>query len=840
MWWEKDSKKSFIDFFAEAAQEYQKGPLVSYFLAGEFDASALDQKVLQQLHEKSNMQLQASIKIIDDRLDPRKTRGYEITFRSQDQSIEIESPTPKEDPMLARLIENPGKLQFYGVHYDGDKELVNRINEHLKKEKGEQGRYVIVQRNSGRDSFFCKVKDADTVKKGSEEVLGQDELLLLGEKSKIYQGQGDDNYYYEVFIAHPNKQYNKPSGFKVEKASSERAKDGKRGYQISVTLDKESTKPFGELTKSLLDMGRTEVRLAIVLDDRVIMAPSVKEKLPSSFVITGGRDGFEQSKANETVIQLRSGALPGKLYVTESNAIGAILGKKQQQKGFFAIFLGFLLILLFMMLYYSSAGIVANVVLIFNLLFILGALAQFGTALTLAGIAGVALTIGMAVDISVVISEKVRQNLTQGMTQRQAIEDAFTTSYKAIIDSNVTTLLAGIILYWFGIGAVKGFAFTLIIGIISSLLTGLVLFRLIFDGIHALHCTSYISFSFNYSKNLFTNLKIAFMKNRKAAYLFSIVFISVGVLINFYQGIEYSTEFSGGKEYVYRFGGNVTKEELEEVITDYFDDVIEREEDKQIKKGTTIVRQYGKGMSFKVTTNFALEQTNIDVAKEIQDAITTRLGKRFLSAANDDVQRLGEDAFTIDSSVEIGSVVASAVQKGSFWAVLLSLLVMLLYIFFSCRNMPLALGAIIALMHDGLMLFACLGYAKLLFGIHYPIGLTFIVSLLTIFGYSINDTMMIIAVLVRMMKRENATDIGKMADVAIQTTLSRTMMTTFTTFLPVSILYFFGGLAVEELAFSLLCGIIWGTYSSVCIAVPISYDIQRFVVRGSDVQVIEV
>ena len=811
--WGGDQKKSFIDYFVDAVEAKKQGSLSSYLIKSE-EIKGDNATIRAALHNKVKKLTKDAVEKIKKRVDPNSNKGYEVYIRTHGGLV-IKHPIQAKNNALNRLVESQGLLQFVEV---ADKETSDKFIENLKEQLKKDGTATEDYIHLIRGTYCCEVKNAKKIKEAIKEISNkQIRCYLHSKKTQMYQN--DSTEYREVIVVHCDQKYNTKEGFSVSKAN--RNVDPKGGFQISITLESESAKLFGELTQTIITKHNGEGRMAIILDDKAIMAPRVESKLEDSFSITGN---FNLEDANTTILQLRTGALP-KFRIVERNYTGPTLGEESRSQGISAILLGLLLILLFMALYYALAGMVANCVLLFNLLFIAGTLAQFHSALTLAGIAGVVLTIGMAIDINVIFFEAIRNALGVGLPIKKAIQTAYDKSYRSIIDSNVTTLLAGIILYSLGVGPIKGFAFTLIIGIVCSLLTGLLLSKLMLDLLASYNIIKPSSFSFSFTSNLFTNFNIDFLGKRKLAYLLSVIFIVSGFAINYHQGISYSTEFTGGQEYVLRFGKPIKKEVLEAAITKKFNQIIKEKKELNLKPGTTKVYQYGKKTNMKIVTNFGIDTAKLTVIDLIKESIEEEELYSFVSSTDKKTTDLSEEEFTVDSTVEIGSVVASSVKKSSILGILLALLAMLLYIFFTFNNFSLALGALIALIHDGCILFASIGFMKMCFHTNYPIGLTFITSLLTVIGYSINDTVVIAGFVIKEMKAKHTNNIGQVANRAINLTLSRTIITSLTTFIPVFILHLLGGPALQELSFSLLCGIICGTHSSIFIAIPLANDI---------------
>jgi SecD/SecF fusion protein len=551
--------------------------------------------------------------------------------------------------------------------------------------------------------------------------------------------------------------------------------------------------------------------IAIALDDKVYSAPVVKTEIADrNSQITGS---FSLEEAQDLANILRAGSLPAPVKITEEAIIGPTLSKVAQVQGIASMVAGLVLIVVFMLLYYAKGGMVANLALLFNILFIMGVLAQLNASLTLAGIAGIVLTMGMSIDANVLIFERIREELRKGAPMKQAIKQGYQKAHSSIIDANLTTFLVGLILYMLGQGPVRGFATTLMIGIVTSFFTAVFLTRVIFSRWIRLRHEETLTFSFSYNRDLLTAVQFPFLKKRRLFYGFSISFIAVGLGLMIYQkGLNVGVDFTGGRSYVLTFSQPIETSHLKAKLVSALGDQ------------SAEVKSYGASHVVKITTNYRIDDQQEAAEEEIRDdlirsiASATRLPYVEQFRENDTVS-----GFTIASATKVGPSIASDIQASAKKAVVLSLVGIFLYILLRFRRWQFGLAAVIALLHDTLTVFAAFAIARL-FGFSYEIDQVFVAALLTVIGYSINDTVVIFDRIREMRYAHPADDFADIVNQSINQTLSRTLITSFTTLLAIFILLVWGGESLRGFSFALLVGVAFGTYSSICIAGPLMID----------------
>ena len=587
--------------------------------------------------------------------------------------------------------------------------------------------------------------------------------------------------------------------------------NGKAG--VRMVMNSEGAKKWKKITAIASKDPNNKQSIAVVLDDRVYSAPTVQEEIPNGISsITGN---FTTDEANDLILILKNGKLPAKTLIIEEDIIGPSLGKASINSGTTSLIFGLIIVLVFMIFYYSKAGAVSDLALIINILFILGILAAFNATLTLPGIAGLVLTIGMSVDANVIIFERIREELLKGEGLKAAIRNGFDKSYSAIIDANITTLLTGFILLYFGTGPIKGFATVLIVGIFCAFLTAVLITRLILEIL--LTRDDPISFYNNVTVNMFNNTKVKFVGKRYLAYGISAIIISLGVASMMSKGFELGVDFNGGRSYIVRFDQEVQTENISKALKAQFENQV------------PIVKSFGDNDQVKITTSYMVEDNSI----ETDELIKSKLFEGLKPLYNKDISK--EDFFNDDEkkslglfqSEMVGPTIADDFQRSASRATIIGLLVIFLYILFRFKSWQYGLGAVFAVIHDVFIVLSLFSIFKGILPFSLEIDQAFIAALLTIIGYSINDTVVIFDRIREFIAERKTSDFKTVINSAINNTLSRTLMTSLTTFIVVIILFIFGGEVIRGFAFALLIGIISGTYSSIFIATPTVVDLTK-------------
>ena len=580
---------------------------------------------------------------------------------------------------------------------------------------------------------------------------------------------------------------------------------------VSMQMNTKGAKIWRKLTRENIDK-----QVAIVLDNRVYSAPVVQGEIPNgNSQITGN---FSLEEAKDLANILKSGALPVPVRIVEDVVVGPTLGKIAQRQGLISILSGLCMVVLFMMAYYARGGAVADIALAFNVFFILGILTQLNTALTLPGIAGIVLTIGMSVDANVLIFERIREEMRQGVGLRKAIDMGYAKAYSSIIDGNATTFLTALVLYIFGQGPLKGFAITLMIGILCSFFSAIFITRLIITWVvQRKEATSGINFETAWSKRWFGKFNFAFIQARKKAYLLSSLVIVLGIGSFFLKGgLNMGVDFLGGRSYVVEFSKSYNPSDIQIGLLPYLDE-------KSVE-----VKTYGRENVLKITTNYLVGEVSEEGDKQVRGHLVEGLREITGLVYKEGSKGASEGEFSIVSSVKVGPTIAQDIKDASLTSLILSLMVVFLYILLRFRRWQFGLGAIVALFHDVFFVLSIVSMLHL-FGIGLEINQVFIAAMLTLIGYSINDTVIIfdrVRENLRLRPREENTSLF---NDALNKTLSRTLITSATTLFVVIVLLLFGGVVLSNFSFTLLVGILIGTYSSVFIAVPVTIDSQRWV-----------
>jgi SecD/SecF fusion protein len=581
--------------------------------------------------------------------------------------------------------------------------------------------------------------------------------------------------------------------------TSARTSSGASGseVQVNMSMNAEGAKTWARMTRE--NIGRC---IAVVLDGYVRSYPRVQGE------ITGGNTeitgDFTIEEADDLSNILKSGKLPAPAKIQSDTIIGPTLGKEAINAGMVSFIISFFIVLFYMIFYYSrSAGTIADIGLVANIFLLMGVSASLGAVLTLPGIAGIVLTMGMSVDANVLIYERIREEMRAGKGVKLAIADGYRGSMSAILDSNITTLLTGIVLYIFGTGPIRGFATTLVIGIFTSLFSAIFVTRLVYEWL--LKRTTNLSFSIKITANILKNTHVDFIGKRKIFYGISIFVTVVGIASLFIRGLNPGIDFTGGRTYVVRFDQPVKTAEVASNLEKVFGEA-------------PLVVTFGNVNQVRITTKYKINETGVD------DEIETALYNGLKGMINPNVTR---DQFLSKyriSSETVGPTIASDIKTKAIWAVALSLVIMFLYIYMRFRNWQYGLGAMVALAHDTMIV---IGIYSLLWGIlpfTMEIDQSFIAAILTVIGYSVNDTVVVFDRLREFLPLHRKRPVNEVINLAMNDTLSRTLNTGVTSILVLIVMFFFGGATIRGFLFAMIVGIVVGTYSSIFVASSIVYD----------------
>ena len=582
------------------------------------------------------------------------------------------------------------------------------------------------------------------------------------------------------------------------------AQSGGHPY-ISMTMTGEAATKWAKLTRENSPQGDKKGRsIAVVMDNMVYSAPTVNGEIKGGkSQITGN---FTVEEANTLAAVLSAGKLPAPARIVEESVVGPTLGQEAIDSGLMSTVIALLVILVFMYMYYNKAGMVANIALIANMFFIMGILASMNAVLTLPGIAGIVLTIGLAVDANILIFERIREELAHGKNSAHAIKEGFKHAMSSIIDSNVTLAILAIILMVFGSGPVQGFATTLLIGIGASLFSAILITRVIFEWMMAKKME--IPFDNNATRNAFKNVAFNFVGRRKIYYTISSIIIVLGVVMYFvHGGLKLGVDFKGGRTYQVRFEKEMNTEDVKGALRNVF------------KDASLEVKTVGSSNQMKVTTSYRVSDNSATVDTEVEKAL------------NDGLNTLNVKHELV-SQQKVGPTIATDILYGAYAAILFSCLVMFIYIVVRFKKWQYGLGAVVALFHDVLVV---LSFYTILDGIvpfSLEIGQDFIAAILTVMGYTMTETVVVFdRIRERLAEHVNAdatnAERNTLINYALNSTLSRTILTSLTVFFVLVVIFIFGGESIRGFIFALLIGRIIGTYSSLCISTPIVVDFDK-------------
>lgn len=573
---------------------------------------------------------------------------------------------------------------------------------------------------------------------------------------------------------------------------------------VSMSMNSEGAKTWARLTKD--NIGKS---IAIALDGYIYSFPTVQNEITGgSSSITGN---FSVEEAKDLANTLKSGKMPAPARIVQSDIVGPSLGQEAINQGLISFIIAFALVLVFMFFYYGKVpGLIADIALFVNIFFLFGILASFSAVLTLPGIAGIVLTMGMAVDGNVLIYERIREELRSGKTMKRSIEEGYGHAISAIVDANVTTLLTGIILSIFGTGPIKGFANTLIIGIITSFITAVFITRLMLETYANRKDAKELPFTTNLTKTWFTKVNFDFIGSRKIAYYISGALMIISIVSLSTRGLNTGIDFSGGRNYIVRFDESVKTQDVRELLANSFE-------------GTSVsVITIGSENQVRISTKYKINDNSENIDSEIEE--------RLYNGLKPMLKNVTKDQFVenyIQSSQKVGPTIADDIKTAAVWAIIFAILVIGLYILIRFRTIAYSMGAIASLVHDAVIV---LGAFSLLYSImpfSMEIDQAFIAAILTVVGYSVNDTVIIFDRIREYVGLYPKRDRKRVMNDAINNTLSRTFSTTFTTIIVLIAIFIFGGETIRGFVFAMLFGIMFGTYSSVFVASPITYEIHK-------------
>lgn len=853
---QKTSQETYLDLFFEAFENIPDAQLASpdifanKNLSDEINFEMSNDEVKPIIRRKIDESITSAFEVLRKRIDKFGVTQPNIQRLGTSGRILVELPGAKEIDRVKNLLQSTAQLEFWHVYPSNEfQNFFVQANEILRQMVEEQEAEEVTDSvDTSEDEIDALLESAsdsaevtqqknplfdlmvapgfqggpvlatfsvqDTSKVNDYLSLPQVRSLLTGEKryTKFVWGKTDEDSEVASLYALVGNRQNEPplSGSVITDATQTYDQLGR--VAVSMQMNGKGAKIWEDMTSFAFE---NQSQIAIVLDNIVYSAPGV-----STGPISGGRSeitgDFSITEGQDLANVLRAGKLPASADIIQSAVVGPSLGQEAIDSGTTSFILALVLVLIFMAFYYGKAGIYADIALAVNILFIFGILAGLGAVLTLPGIAGIVLTIGMAVDANVIIFERIREELRSGKSQGDAMREGFSGALPSIIDANITTALVGIILLVLGTGPIKGFATTLLIGLATSLFTAIFVTRLFTDS-YATNGKK-LEFTSGITRNWFANVHVRFMGMRKYFYIASIVITLLGIGSLFVQGLNQGVDFVGGRSYTVRFDEPVNALEVEKDLLEDF--------------GSVEAKIYGQENQLRITTKYRIDEEGTQVDEEIQQTLYQTL-QPYLP------QDLSYEEFGISSevnpdkigllqAVKVGPTIADDIKQASVWAILGSLVIVFLYILMRFRKWQYSAGAVVAVFHDAFFVIAVFSLTYPFMPFSMEIDQAFIAAILTVIGYSLNDTV-IIYDRVREYLREGHPTWGmeKTVDNALSSTLSRTINTAFTTLLVLIAIFIFGGESIRGFMFALIIGVLVGVYSSLFIASGLTYDTMR-------------
>ena len=542
-----------------------------------------------------------------------------------------------------------------------------------------------------------------------------------------------------------------------------------------------------------------------MLDNRVFSAPTVQQKIAGGHSQITGIGNLEE--AIDLANVLKSGKLEAKTDVIQEQIIGHLpLGKESIKAGLLSLILGVVLVFLFMVSYYSTSGIIANTAMFLNLFIQIGALVSFGASFTLPAMAGIVLTLAMAVDANVIINERVREEVARGKGLRLAVEEGYSHSYSAIIDGNLTTMAIGLVLYLFGLGPIRGFGLVLVLGLFISMYTAVLVSRVIFDW--AFNRGFNIQFGNKVTMNLLKGINFDFMGKRKITYALSSIVFIISLSSMIFYGFDLGVDFKGGHSYVIKFDKEVKTEDIAVALN-------------PVLNGMPQVKTYGSNDQVSITTAYLIDATGESVDSTVEAKIYAGLKPFYKDYPTFDAFRITN----VKSAIKIGASIADDIRHSAYFAIFFGVLFVFLYIFIRFKRWEYAAGAVVALIHDPVIVLGVFSLFRKIMPFSLELDQTIVAAVLTLIGYSVNDTVVVFDRIRESLKLHPTRSLIQKVHDSINQTLSRTIMTVVTVFLVALILFTFGGIPIRGFSFALICGLIIGTYSSIFVASPIMVDL---------------
>jgi SecD/SecF fusion protein len=858
---QKNSQSDYVTLFADNFRSIGNGkPLAPIFARNEslgLNFNSSDGEVVRVIRQRANETVSLTFDRLKERIDKLGVVQPNVSLDASRDLIVVELPGIDNPERARRFLQAAARLEFWNVYRINDAGMLqafSEANDRLAKSLGttqnlEILRIDTIQPAAGDSNAVVSYDtvyapslggplfDALTLNSSGsyglatmgiarknqrnrvDSLLSRPEIKALFPSDVLFrwskdpvkdpQNQEATNNYELFAIRKERGSDNAPlTGETVTEASAN--PDQNQNIAVSLKMNPQGARIWGQLTTKAAQDNNREI--AIILDGEVVSAPRVNQPITSGDSQITGSFSLEEAKDLANVLQV--GKLPAETRIIQESLVGPSLGQENINKSIRSLLLGFALVVVFMVIYYMGGGLVSVLGLFANLFFIFGSLASLGTVLTLPGIAGIVLTMGMAVDSNVIIFERIREELRAGKSLLSAITDGFKNSYSAIIDANVTTILVASILTYFGIGPIKGFGVVLIIGVLSSMFTAVLVGRLVIDW--WVRKGNSISFWGGMTQNAFSTISIDWMGKRKIGYMISGALTIFGIASFLVRGFDMGVDFTGGFSY------NVTFDKTQKVDAE----TLRRSLDASFVNASTVVKAVDTDNTFNVITSYLVDDEGDDAADRAMVKLHEGVQAAVKSNINFDQFRITDGIGThVTSSSKVASNIADDIKRSAFFAGIFGLLAVFLYLLIRFSRWQFSLGAVAALVHDVIMVLGLYSLLHGLVGFTLEVDQAFVAAVLTVIGYSVNDTVVVFDRIREYMGLYTKKSKSEVMNLAINHTLSRTLLTSTTTLITVLVLFLFGGASIKGFAFALIIGIIAGTYSSIFVASALVHDL---------------
>ena len=853
----KDSDETYIDLFFEAfdnikgdAKLASPDIFANKGLSDEINFQMTDDEVKPIIRRKIDESVVSAFEVLRERIDGFGVTQPNIQREGKSGRILVELPGARDIARAQDLLSSTAQLEFWETYEPGNQSLINffiQANDRLKTLVADTEEDAVVKEESEIDSLLSDVTQ-DSLDVATERNPLFEKLQLSGPGFAVGIAAIKDTAEIGSYLRMPEVRRLLPGDVQFTKFLWERpTKDSEVASLYALKSNRDNTPrisgdvvsdardQFDQFNRPAVGMDMNvkgaklwekltseanlnNTGIAIVLDNKVYTAPGVSQVggiSGGSSEITGT---FTVNETKDIANVLRAGKLPASAEIIDSFVVGPSLGQEAIDSGFMSFLIAMVFVLLWMVFYYGKAGIFDDIALSFNIVLIFGVLASLGAVLTLPGIAGIVLTIGMSVDANVLIFERIKEELAKGKGKGQAISDGFSNALSSILDANITTGLTAIILLIFGSGPIKGFATTLIIGILTSLFTAIFVTRLLVDWYLSGKGRT-LDFSTAITKNLFKNLNINFLSKRKISYVLSFILVAVGLFSLFTQGLDEGVDFVGGRNYQIRFVNPVSPSEITNELSDAL--------------GSASAKTFGDANQIMVTTKYKVDVQGTEVDDEILGILYTSLQKYLPDGATyeDFIPGGTNGDIGVLKYRKVGPTIADDIKKNALWAIFGSLAIVFLYILLRFRKWQYSLGAVVAVFHDVLIVLGIFSLTSKVMPFSMEVDQAFIAAILTVIGYSLNDTVVVFD-RIREMVSEHGWKGGDNINNALNSTLSRTLNTSLTTLVVLLSIFVFGGESLRGFMFAMIIGVIVGTYSSLFIATPVMFDTLRSKISG--------